>query len=338
MHWVVAAPFFREGQSNRWLIDFVPGSRHCFTSVAPPPEVESSRDGGETTRAEGWKRFWKQSGRVFDLAPEGIVTIFPQLPVMCGLRKRLGRRKVKIVAWCFNLGRFYGGLKGMISRMALDGVDRFVCHSSGEVMQYSRWLKIPAERFSFVPLQRGRIHVTHEEDRQEPFIVALGSARRDYATLFAAVGKLGLPTVVVAAPYAVAGLAAPKNVTWLQGLSREECLKLAQRARLSVVPILNGETASGQVTVVDAMSMSCPLVATRCIGTRDYVEHEKTGLLVDPSNPDAMAASIMRMWHDEALRSRLGAAAGQFAQEHLSDEAAGRALGRILDEVSQGRS
>ncbi len=39
------------------------------------------------------------------------------------------------------------------------------------------------------------------------------------------------------------------------------------------------------------------------------------------------------MWNDHELRDRLGKAAYRYATENFSDEAAGTALGRILDSV-----
>jgi glycosyltransferase involved in cell wall biosynthesis len=88
------------------------------------------------------------------------------------------------------------------------------------------------------------------------------------------------------------------------------------------------------VTLVDAMSLGRPVVATRCIGTEDYVQSGETGTLVQPGSLEDMSGAIERLWHDEPLRQRLGRGARSFALRHCSDEAAGRSLKRVLDTVA----
>ena len=67
-----------------------------------------------------------------------------------------------------------------------------------------------------------------------------------------------------------------------QGLSAAQCNELAQRARLCVVPVANRETASGQVTVIDSMMFGRATIATRCVGTVDYIDHGVDGATGSP--------------------------------------------------------
>ncbi len=161
----------------------------------------------------------------------------------------------------------------------------FVVHSRREVALYAEWLDLPRDRFVFVPLS---IHDEPRETREDeaaPFVLAMGSANRDYATLAAAVAALGLPTVIVAGAHAVAGLDLPPNVTVRGGLTLAECHDLCGRARVNVVPLRNTAFTSGQVTVLEAMMLEKPVVATRAAGTEDYVIEGENGLLVPPEDP-----------------------------------------------------
>jgi glycosyltransferase involved in cell wall biosynthesis len=263
------------------------------------------------------------------------VTVFPQLAFTVGICQRLSLDRKPVVAWCFNMGALYGGVKGAVARSALARIDRFIVHSRGEVSRYARWLHLPLDRFCFVPLQRAPIPIEEAEDEQRPFVLAMGSARRDYGRLLEAVRQLKVPTLIVAAPHALKGLSLPGNVEVRGSLSARECHVLAQRARVNVVPVLNEETASGQVTLIEAMRMGRAVVATRCMGSVDYVEDNTSGLLVEPHSSDALRRAIGRLWADRELRERLGQSAARFTAEHCSDEAAGRALGRVLDEAQQ---
>jgi L-malate glycosyltransferase len=58
----------------------------------------------------------------------------------------------------------------------------------------------------------------------------------------------------------------------------------------------------------EAMACGCALVSTDIGGVRDYAEHEVTALLSAPRQPDLLAANLIRLLSDDALRHRLAAA------------------------------
>jgi glycosyltransferase involved in cell wall biosynthesis len=253
---------------------------------------------------------------------------------MAGWRKRFSRRKVPIVAWCFNVGALHSGVKGLLASAGLQSIDQFVVHSRRECETVSRWLKIPEARFQFAPLQRAPIPVLEQEQIENPFVLAMGSANRDYRTFLDAVERIGIRTILVAGHHAMSGLTLPPNVELQSSLDLETCYRLAQRARVSVVPLLDHATAAGQRTIVDAMRMTRPVIATRCLGSEDYIDHGKTGMLVEPYSVDDLASKIDQLWHDKNLRDSLATAAGCYAEEHFSDEVAGINLGNVLDQFA----
>ena len=58
----------------------------------------------------------------------------------------------------------------------------------------------------------------------------------------------------------------------------------------------------------EAMSCGLPVVASNVSGIPELVEHEKSGLLVPPNEPAAIADALERLKADPALRRRLGQA------------------------------
>ena len=74
-------------------------------------------------------------------------------------------------------------------------------------------------------------------------------------------------------------------------------------------------------SVIDAMLLGVPVVATRTGGVPDLVRNEETGVLVEPRNPEALANGIIRLLGDEALRARLSACARDFARNHFTADA-----------------
>ena len=263
----------------------------------------------------------------------GVITSFPQLAMCVGLRKRMARATTPLVAGTFNLGKLYRGVKREIARIALSSVDRFIVHSTAEIESYSRWLDLPSDRFRFVPLLCPDRRIALDEDREHPFVLSMGSAKRDYALLFDVLGELKLPAVIVAAPYAVAGLSVPANVRVRSGLSANQCFELVQRARINVIPVANRETASGQVTLLDAMMFARPIVATSCVGSVDYAANGHEALLVQPGSRNDLTVAIERLWEDSILRETLSLKARATVIARCSDEPVGREMGSILREL-----
>ena len=74
-------------------------------------------------------------------------------------------------------------------------------------------------------------------------------------------------------------------------------------------------------SVMDALAMSKPVVASRAGGIPEIVEHERNGLLVPPKDPPALAAAIVRMIRDTELRHRLSGAARGRIERHFSADA-----------------
>ena len=336
MDWYLAAPFIHDS-NDLWLTEYVPNEDgHLkFHPVAASYQHDRSR---KITGLDQWKDYFRHGGRVWDARlragrSSGILTCFPQLPLTIGLRKKIVRSRAPLVAWTFNLGTLYGGPRRHLAKFALSAVNRFIVHSRAEVTAYSDWLGLPASRFQFVPLQRATRDISFDEDRQQPFVLSMGSAQRDYRLLFAVLGELGYRAVVVAGPHAVAGLTVPSNVEVRSGLTAEQCHELVQRARLSVIPVANRSTASGQVTLLDAMMFARPVVVTACPASVDYVTHGHDALLVKHGDHDDMKSAIRFLWEDERARNAMGQAARTTATEKFSDEAIGRIMGRVLREV-----
>ncbi len=337
MDWYLAAPFIHDAD-DLWLTRFVPADgRTRFHAVPAGYAHDRSR---RVAGLQAWGDYFRHGNAVWAAAakgpqPSGVLTCFPQLPITVGLRKRLARSDTPLVAWNMNLGRLYPGARQRLARTALQAVDRFVVHARSEVASYSEWLQLDPARFEFVPLQRATRAIAIEEDTREPFVLSMGSAHRDYKLLFAVLDELRLPAVVVAGAHAVEGLRVPANVSVRRGLTVDECHALVQRARVNVIPVDNPFTASGQVTLLDAMVYGRATVMTRCPASVDYAEDGREAWLVEAGDHAALKTAIATLWDDPARRAAMGRAARAAAVERFSDEAIGRELGRVLCSVER---
>ncbi len=86
-------------------------------------------------------------------------------------------------------------------------------------------------------------------------------------------------------------------------------------AKAEVFCGLSRSEALGNV-FLEAQAAGCAVVAANVGGIPDIVQHEKTGLLVPPNDPDAAARAIAALLDDDQLRRRLGEAGRKNAQSY----------------------
>ena len=329
--WAIVAPFMES--DGYWIDDFGHRDDLAFTKIAIVKKPTSWHLRGPRTPLHDWLAHLKQSYLAIRMKPDGFITSFPQLALTTSfLLSVFFWRKAKLIAWTFNLGSLGSRWKGLATGFLLRKVDMFAVHSRAEIQYYSDWLGLPESRFRFVPLQKGDIPDFGKSDRP-PYVLSMGSANRDYATLSRAVQPLDLPVIVVAKESELSHFAGIPNVTPMHGLTEEECLELLAFARINVVPLKDTQTASGQVSFINGMRMGVATIATDCVGSVDYIEDGRTGLLVPPNDAEAMREAILKLWHQDRAREEIANNAKTHAKNHFSDEAAARHLFEAIDDV-----
>jgi len=89
--------------------------------------------------------------------------------------------------------------------------------------------------------------------------------------------------------------------------------------------VVSSDNEGTPVSAIEAMASATPVVATSVGGLPDLVEDGRTGLLVPPRQPEAMAAAVETLLQDAHLRKRLGqagrgVAAAKFRSQRLVTE------------------
>ena len=96
------------------------------------------------------------------------------------------------------------------------------------------------------------------------------------------------------------------RVRFLGPLDREGVLAVFRAADAA---LLTSTWENFPHTVVEALAVGCPVIATAVGGVPEVVRDGENGLLVAPKDPDALGAAIGRFFGDAALRERLSGAA-----------------------------
>lgn len=199
---------------------------------------------------------------------------------------------------------------------------RLVTVSQTAARDAAAWLDLPADRLRVVPNGvdgevfrprpghgriPGRVVTTASADVPLKGLVvlleALAKVRTERPAGLVVVGGLE-PGGRARAAVDRLGLA--EAVTVLDGLPEEELAALLASAEAAVVPSLY---EGFSLPAVEAMACGTPLVATTAGALPEVVGPDGgAGLLVDPGDPEALAAALARVLADGGLRRRLGRA------------------------------
>lgn len=115
----------------------------------------------------------------------------------------------------------------------------------------------------------------------------------------------------------------------------ERLASLVGQADLLVWPGVN--EAFG-MTYLEAARQGRPALAMRYGGVPDVVEHEVSGLVVEPGDATAFAAALDRLARDRALLARLGAGAAERARGRHGFATAARRLAELVTPLLPGGS
>ena len=72
------------------------------------------------------------------------------------------------------------------------------------------------------------------------------------------------------------------------------------------------------LSVLEAMSVGVPVVATQVSGTPEAVLHERTGLLIQSADSGAVVESVVRLLGDPGLRERMSRQGRLLTKHHFN--------------------
>lgn len=114
---------------------------------------------------------------------------------------------------------------------------------------------------------------------------------------------------------------------------REDALSFLAAADVVVNP---SDVEGLPVALLEALALERPVVATAVGGVPALIEHEKTGLLVPPGDPEGLATAVDRLLSDRALARQLAVAGNAAVQRNHGLEQMVRAIEDIYSEVLGG--
>src|SRR6266540_2575430 len=91
------------------------------------------------------------------------------------------------------------------------------------------------------------------------------------------------------------------------------------------------------IAIIEAMACKKPVVSTKVGGIREIIEDRRTGVLVEPNDPRALAGAILTVLHDEKLRAAIVARGYATVRERFLREHTGGAYEAVFTESFEKR-
>lgn len=129
-------------------------------------------------------------------------------------------------------------------------------------------------------------------------------------------------------------LGVSEQVELLGWVAGEEKLAAFRRAAVYCLP---SHFENLPVSIIEAMAMGLPVVATDVAGIPEEVVEGQTGFLVPPRRPEQLAARLSELLLDPALRARMGLAARQRALQLFDNEVVVERLVALWRSVARAR-
>ncbi len=200
-------------------------------------------------------------------------------------------------------------------------IDGMFVYSSWQKQFIERELHVPERKVSLISFMVDTSFFSPDAVSTVPrnALCSAGLEHRDYATLIEAARTLPIDVVIASGspwskqPDLLRTVDIPTNVH-LCSLSHFELRQLYADSRFVVVPLNPVMFQAGVTTILEAMAMGKAVICSRTPGQCDVIEHERTGLYVEPGDPTALRAAIRRLMDDPALAERLGAAGRAWVQ------------------------
>jgi glycosyltransferase involved in cell wall biosynthesis len=189
---------------------------------------------------------------------------------------------------------------------------------------------IPSERVGLLPNPIPSIpHLRSREELRASFAVGAGplvvfagrlTRAKDLGVLLAAMERLEDATLLVAGDgelRAELETRASARIRFLGALPRDRVLELFAAADVAA---LSSAWENFPHTLVEALAVGTPVVATRVGGVPEIVDDGENGVLVPPGDAAAFADALRRCLGDERLRANAAPSVSRFSPQLVFDE------------------
>ena len=206
-------------------------------------------------------------------------------------------------------------LRLRLLRLAVPGIDFFLCTSRQEAAQYSGLFAISPRKICFFPMTPPPHYLEIEPMPRGEYVLAYGNSDRDYDTLVRAATGLPIQVIILSQKY-LPQAALPGNISLITRKTvGRDLIDLIAGARFVVLPLSDGAVSAGQTAMLETMALGRPLIVTDNPATREYAAHNESALFFPAGRADLLKEQMQRLLEDQGAAEGMGKRARHASRE-----------------------
>ena len=194
-------------------------------------------------------------------------------------------------------------------------VDRYICFAKEECKYYSDLFGVNINKFIYVPLGEPKVEVASKAD--DGYVFATGRSNRDYNFLVNSLKDTDYTLKIACDTFYYRK---NDNIVVLNDCHGQDMYTLMARCHCVIVPLKDLKMSSGQLVVLQAMSLGKPVICTKSDGIKDYVEDKVTGILID-NKKEQLLTALNCLYADNVVYKNMSEKAYQSYCENFTEEA-----------------
>lgn len=262
-----------------------------------------------------------------------VVPVFENTGLFLVMLRRLFMFRPKIVL--LEVSPFGWKPRDMVRRIVLPRVDHVIAlteHSRQDVLR-AHGRAVPVSVLS------SGVDAAFYAPRSRPpttDVLAVGdNYSRDFHTLLEACRELDCSITLKTRKKLTIPSDMERRVTIIRDrISDVELRELYAAARIVCLPLVPTENPGGISTLLEAMAMGKPIVASEHGTVRDHLLHGREGLVVPPRDAGAMREAIATLLREPALAHSLGVAARRRVVAEFAMAVRNAKLAKLLREIA----
>lgn len=204
-------------------------------------------------------------------------------------------------------------------------IDKFICFSKDEVEYYSELFNVDIEKFVYIPL--GINPVDNIENDDDGYIFATGRSNRNYDFLIDVLDICKKDAIIACDTYLNKNIKG--NIRVLNDCHGDDMKRLMAKSHIVVIPLNDVNVSSGQLVMLQALSLGKPVICTASNGVKDYIVNNETGILVN-NNIKEWIDAIENLYKDTGLYKKMSDNSKNFFVENFSAEVMYERIGKIV--------
>jgi glycosyltransferase involved in cell wall biosynthesis len=233
--------------------------------------------------------------------------------------------KIKLI--CLDLSIYENDNRIKLKRFLVNNIFDLTTYNTITQKYIFKYYRFNVNKMLYLPWSIDADFFTPTKIEEEDFILAVGDANRDYITLIKAIKDLNVKLIIATRNLSFRGKFSYKlqdlimfknNNIYIKEVSIDELKKLYEKAKLVVLPLIPSLTGAGVTALLEAFSMSKPVIVSDSPGLKEYCMNDINCIVIKPYDWKSLQMAVLNLLNDDKKRKRLGVNARNFILENYS--------------------